>query len=181
MPPSGPDPSPAPAAAALAHGRQRIVVSDAGPLISLGRVDQLALLGALFAEVQVPDIVIEECLARPDLPDAQRIGQALASGLLLRCPAPSTQLPGLQPGESAAIGRALEIGATLLMDERAGRARALALGLAVTGTIGILVRARRRGLVGPLTPLLAALRASGQRLSEALVRQALSDVGEAAD
>ena len=179
MPPSGPDPSPA------ATGKQprkpRIVVSDAGPLISLGRLDLLPLLGALFAEVQVPGIVVEECLARPDKPDAQRIGQALASGLLLRCPAPSMQRPGLQPGESAAIGRALEIGAALLMDERAGRARALALGLEVTGTIGMLVRARRLGLVGPLTPLLSALRASGQRLSEALVRQALADVGEAPD
>ena len=59
--------------------------------------------------------------------------------------------------------------------------RTLALGLAVTGTVGILVRARRRGLVGPLTPLLTALRASGQRLSEALVHQALADVGEAAE
>jgi len=181
LPPSDPDPLPAPAAAAKPRGPQRIVVSDAGPLISLGRLDQLPLLGALFAEVQVPDIVIDECLARPDMPDAQRIWQALASGLLLRCPAPSMQLPGLQPGESAAIGRALEIGAALLMDERAGRSRALALGLEVTGTVGVLVRARRRGLVGPLTPLLAALRASGQRLSDALVRQALADVGEATD
>lgn len=49
------------------------------------------------------------------------------------------------------------------MDERAGRAHALALGLTVTGTVGVLVRARRGGLIGPLAPLLAALRASGQR------------------
>lgn len=67
------------------------------------------------------------------------------------------------------------------MDERAGRAHALALGLTVTGTVGVLVRARRGGLIGPLAPLLAVLRASGQRLSDALVRQALFEVGEAAD
>lgn len=174
MPPSDPE-RPRPA------GRQRVVVSDAGPLISLGRLDLLPLLGELFAEVQVPDIVVGECLARPDNVDAQRIRQALRAGLLLSCPAPTTPLPGLQPGESAAITRALEIGAALLMDERAGRAHAIALGLAVTGTVGVLVRARRHGLIGPLAPLLSALRASGQRLSDALVRHALSGVGEAPD
>jgi hypothetical protein len=158
-----------------------IVVSDAGPLIALGRLDLIALLARLFAEVQVPDIVADECLARPELVDAQRIGRALADGLLVRCPAPPATLPGLEAGESAAIARALEIGAALLMDERAGRARALALGLEVTGTLGVLVRARRRGLVGPLAPLLASLRASGQRLGDALVGQVLADVGEAGD
>ena len=174
MPPSDPDrPQPA--------DKRRVVVSDAGPLISLGRLDLLPLLGEFFAEVQVPDIVMDECLARPDNLDAQRIRQGLAAGLLLICPAPPTLLAGLQPGESAAIMRALEIGAALLMDERAGRAHALALGLVVTGTVGVLVRARRQGLIGPLSPLLAALRASGQRLSDALVQQALSEVGEAVD
>jgi predicted nucleic acid-binding protein len=156
-------------------------VSDAAPLISLGRLDLLPLLRALFTEVQVPEIVVDECLARPDNVDAQRIRKALASGLLLSCPAPPTPLAGLQPGESAAIARALEIGAALLVDERAARAHALSLGLAVTGTVGVLVRARRLALIGPLAPLLAALRASGQRLSDALVRQALSDVGETPD
>lgn len=174
MPPSDPERAPA-------VGRQRIVVSDAGPLISLGRLDLLPLLGDLFAEVQVPDVVVDECLARPGNADAQRIRQALASGLLLSCPASPTPLPGLQPGESAAITRALEIGAALLMDERTARAYATSLGLVVTGTVGVLIRARRRGLVGELAPLLSALRASGQRLSEALVRQALRDVGEAPD
>ncbi|MBE2243850.1 MAG: DUF3368 domain-containing protein [Burkholderiaceae bacterium] len=174
MPPSDPErPQPA--------GRRRVVVSDAGPLISLGRLDLLPLLGELFAEAQVPDIVMEECLARPDNLDAQRIRQAQTAGLLLVCHAPPTLLAGLQPGESAAITRALEIGAALLMDERAGRAHALTLGLTVTGTVGVLVRARRGGLIGPLAPLLAALRASGQRLSDALARQALFEVGEAAD
>lgn len=172
MPPSGRD---AGAPASPPH----IVVSDAGPLISLGRLDLLALLGVLFAEVQVPDIVVDECLARPDFVDAQRIRLALSAGLLHTCPAPAEPLPGLEPGESAAIARAQEIGAALLMDERAGRARALALGLTVTGTVGVLVRARRRALIGPLAPLLAALRASGQRLSDALVQRALAEVGEA--
>jgi predicted nucleic acid-binding protein len=157
-----------------------VVVSDAGPLISLGRLDLLDLLGALFSEVRVPDAVIGECLARPGNIDAQRIQLALDKGLLVTCStAPQATLHGLELGESAAILCALEIGASVLMDERAGRERALAMGLAVIGTLGVLVRARQRGLVGPLAPLVAALRASGQRLGQAAAQLALSSVGEA--
>ncbi len=172
-----------PSAPELAHGQRepRVVVSDAGPLISLGRLDLLGILGELFGEVQVPNVVIDECLARRNNIDAQRIQLAIAGGLLLRCSASSTLIPGLEAGESAAIARAAEIGATLLMDERAGRVHALAIGLKVTGTLGVLIRARRRALIGPLAPLLAALRASGQRLSDAVVRHALNEVGEAPD
>lgn len=158
---------------------RRVVVSDAGPLISLGRLDLLRLLGALFSEVQVPEVVIGECLARPHNADAQRIRQALEEGLLIVCASPAQPtLPGLEPGESAATLHALAINAMVLMDERAGRAQALAMGIAVTGTLGVLVRARQHGLVGPLTPLVAELRATGQRLSQATVQAALARVGE---
>jgi len=67
-------------------------------------------------------------------------------------------------------------GAAVLMDERAGRQQALALGLAVTGTLDVQVRARRRGLVGlPVT----AFRSGDQRFSLAAVAHALATWGEA--
>ena len=157
-----------------------VVVSDAGPLIALGRLDMIRLLGALFAEVQVPEAVIRECLARPDNPDALRIRQALDQGRLVACSTPLQTLAGLDAGESAAIVHARAIGAAVLLDERAGRQRALAMGLTVIGTLGVLVRARQRGLIGPVGPLITALRASGQRLSQPVVLRALAAVGEAA-
>ncbi|MBX3635914.1 MAG: DUF3368 domain-containing protein [Rubrivivax sp.] len=156
-----------------------VVVSDAGPLISLARVDLLGVLPHLFAEVQVPDEVVSECLARPDNPDTERIRAALHAGLLKSCSAPPLVLAGLDAGECAAISRALQVGAAVLVDERAARAQASALGLLVTGTLGVLVRARRRGLIGPLAPVIQALRAGGQRLAQPVVDQALRDVGEA--
>lgn len=157
-----------------------VVVSDAGPLIALGRLDLIDVLGELFAQVQVPQEVIRECLARPGNADALRIRQALDQGRLIACQGPSQTLAGLDPGESAVIVHAGVIGAAVLMDERAGRQRALAMGLRVTGTLGVLVRARQRGLIGPIGPLVAALRASGQRLSQPVVLRALAAVGEPA-
>lgn len=181
MPPSAPDSNPYSAARAPAQGREAsgiVVVSDAGPLISLARLDLLPVLQSLFEQVQVPEEVIVECMARPGNADTVRISDALKLGSLLPCTPRILKLPGLEAGECAAISRALEIGAALLVDERAARAQAAAMGLTVTGTLGVLVRARRRGLVGPLAPLVGTLRASGQRLSHAVVAQALADVGE---
>ena len=65
-----------------------VVVSVAGPLIALGWFDLLPVLGTLFREVQIPEAVVAECMARPGNPDAQRIRHALDSGLLLACTAP---------------------------------------------------------------------------------------------
>jgi len=158
-----------------------VVVSDAGPLISLGRLDLIGLLNALYAEVLVPGVVIKECMARPGNVDTLRIRQALNQGLLTPCPTPLQTLAGLDPGESAAITHANAIGAGVLLDERAGRLRAQAMGLRVTGTLGVLVRARQHGLIGPLAPLFSALRGSGQRLSQAVVQRPLAAVGEVAE
>ena len=83
-------------------------------------------------------------------------------------------------GERAAIARALEIRAGLLADDKAARNHAAAIGLVVIGTLGVLVLARRAGHVGAIGPLVDALRASGQRLSNAAVAQALAAVSEAA-
>ena len=181
MPTGGPEASPVGDAASTAARRQRVVVSDAGPLISLGRLDLIGVLGALYAEVLVPEAVIKECLARPGNVDTLRIRQALDAGRLTPCSTPSTALAGLGPGESAAIVHALTLNAAVLLDERAGRRHAQALGLTVSGTLGVLVRARQQGLVGPLAPLIAALRASGQRLAQAVVDSALAAVGEPAE
>ena len=181
MPPGGLEPHPVSAPGSSATPAPAIiVVSDAGPLIALGRLDLIGLLGALFAEVQVPQAVIQECLARPANPDALRIRQALDQGRLVACPTPLQTLAGLDAGESAAIVHAKATGAAVLLDERVGRQRALAMGLTVIGTLGVLVRARQRELIGPVGPLIAALRASGQRLSQPVVLRALVAVGEAA-
>lgn len=158
---------------------QTVVVSDAGPLISLGRLDLLPVLRVLFAQVQVPQAVIVECMARLDNFDAERLRAALATGLLQPCTARPLVLAELDPGECEAISRALEIGAGLPTDDHAARLHAAAMGIAVMGTLGVLVRARRTGLVGPLLPLITTLRASGQRLGWQAVTQALTAVGEA--
>ncbi len=155
-----------------------VVVSDAGPLIALGRLDLLELLARLFDEVQVPEAVLRECLARPELPDAQRIQLALGNAWLRSCVAPPGRVEGLGASESAAIGRALEIGAVLLADDQAARVQARRRGLVVIGTLAVLILAKRKALLPAVAPLVEQLRATGHHLGDAAVSEALKLAGE---
>ena len=64
-----------------------IVVSDAGPLIWLGRLGLLSLRPALFAKVQVPQQGLNECLVR--LAMAKRSGQPSGIAALAAAGEPS--------------------------------------------------------------------------------------------
>jgi predicted nucleic acid-binding protein len=155
-----------------------VVVCDSDPLIALGRLDKLGLLFELFQDLQVPRAVLAECVLRPELANAKRIQSAVSIGLLLLCEAQPVRVDGLGAGESAAIGRAMEIGAALLADDLAARHYAQGLGLTLIGTLGVLVRAKRKGLVPAVRPLVEQLRAGGQRLSHSAVAEALTAAGE---
>jgi predicted nucleic acid-binding protein len=64
----------------------------------------------------------------------------------------------LDPGESAAIVLALEVGADLILaDERKGRRKAAEMGLEVVGLLGVINEAKRRGLIPACRPVLDAL------------------------
>lgn len=163
----------------ISADRKMVVIADAGPLIALGRLNRLDLLPLLFAEVLVTTTVLKECLVRPDLNDEGRIAAALEAGLLKACEDPDlTHESPLDPGESTAIARALEIGAGLIMDDRAGVTHARAVGLKVIGTLGILVLAKRAGMIPQIHPLIELLRDGGHHLGEAAIQGALAAAGE---
>ena len=157
----------------------RIVVADAGPLIALGRLDALHLLPKLFFEIQVTATVLTECSARPDFIDAQRIERAVQLGWLKPCGGQFEGQKGrLDDGEASAITRALDIDAGLLLDDRAAVVYARSLGLKVIGTLGVLVLAKRKALIGSVSPLISQLRVGGHYLGPSAIQAALHAAGE---
>lgn len=158
------------------------IVADSGPLIALARLDALALPSRLWARVLVPATVLAECTGLKQKDGAEQIRVALAKGWLEEC----ADLPvqeqvsafRLDAGETQAILRARQHEALLLIDEMRGRHAAAALALPHVGTCGLLVLAKRAGLVTAVRPLLEQLLSAGYFLSPALVADTLRLVGE---
>jgi len=156
-----------------------VVIADTSPLIALARLEALPLLAALFARVWVTETVLAECLAGIDRSECASIRAAVDAGQLSVCQAPAAHPSwGVDDGEASAIAAALELGAGVVMDDRAGRQAALRLGLPVIGALGVLVLAKRSGLVPEVRPLVAALVDSGYYLAESVIKDALRLAGE---
>ena len=157
------------------------IAVNTGPLIALESCGQLALLQKLHSVVVAPEAVLGEL----------RRGRAAGPGPVLPPPtwldvrplrAPPIPLLAeyLDPGEAAVIALAIEEEISLVaIDERRGRMVARTLGLHVTGSVGVLLRAKRRGLVTSIRPCLDAMRQHGIWIGEGLRLQALRDAGEA--
>lgn len=86
---------------------------------------------------------------------------------------------GLDAGEAAVIQLALERRvARVCIDEQKGRRAAQAVGLAVTGTLGLLGRAKQLGLISALRPWVEKAIQEGIRYDPELVRRVLEAAGE---
>lgn len=96
-------------------------------------------------------------------------------------PAALKENPALDAGEIAAIALAIDRRiSTVLMDEKAGRAAAVSFGLSVSGLLGLLIAAKRRGLVAEVQPLLDGLIAGARFwIGDSLRLRVLRLAGEA--
>lgn len=129
----------------------QIVVADAGPINYLIQIGQINLLPTLFEVVFIPEKVWDElCHENAASLVRQWVGappswvEIAAAASIADDPA----LDRLDDGERAAIQLAVRISAVLiLMDDRDGVSVARSKGFAVTGTLGILDLAARRGLI----------------------------------
>lgn len=161
----------------------RLLVADSGPLIALARLGLLALPMRLFAEVLVTATVWDEVTGSPERNEHADLQLARRHGLLAVVEDPSLvpaafNDPRLDDGERSALALSLARDCDVLIDERRGRLAAEAAGLNVVGTLGLLVRARQLGLVGPVRPLAERLLNGGYHLSQSLVDRALMSLGE---
>jgi len=144
-------------------------VVDTTVLIALARLERLDLLSLLYERVFAPHAVQREALVHPARPDTRLIREALAGGSVELVDPPdraprSPELAGLGAGETAAIAAAHALGAVVVLDDRRARRAAVALGLDVIGSVGLLIEARRRGLIAAAEPLVRELQAAGFRI-----------------
>lgn len=163
------------------------VVCDASPLIYLSKLEQFQLLKLLYQPVLVPPAVWEEvAVAGQGRLESTNLRSAVADAWILvdKPTIASGRLSefaaGLGRGEVEAILLAQERSAILITDDALGRSVAERLGLQVTGTIGVLLRAKRQGHLQSVRPLLDRLRTQTNfRISESLYKEALKAAAEA--
>ncbi|MCP4288065.1 MAG: DUF3368 domain-containing protein [Gammaproteobacteria bacterium] len=159
------------------------VVSNTSPLTNLAAIGQFHLLEALFGQIHIADAVWTELNAcerswpgRDEVAEAAWISrQRVENRFLVRALALD-----LDRGESESIALAIEHGAGLiLLDERDGRHRAQGLGLKIMGVVGVLLLAKKRGLLKAIKPSLDGLREqAGFYLSNTVYKCALREGGE---
>ena len=144
-------------------------VLDCACLIGLERIGQLDLLPSLIDPVIAPPAVLSEFGSQPlwlQVETPTDTGMVAALRLLV------------DPGESEAIALAYEKRLRLIVDDRKAREAAQRLGIPVTGTLGLLLKAKQAGLITTVLPLLDALDRHHFRISQALRAEALRLAGE---
>ena len=147
------------------------VVSNTTPIISLLKIGKLEILKDLYDEIYIPQEVFNEIEAGKhkkyylnlltfEWIKIEQIQDRKSIAYFL----------DLDKGEAEAIVLATESEADLiLLDESPGRIHAKHAGLRVTGTIGILVKAKKQGLISELKPLILELKEKGVWLSESFI------------
>ncbi len=155
-----------------------IIVMNTGPLIAFERMGCLDVVGQLPFEFLCPEEV------RRELDQGESVGHPGISPSWLGVRALSSPLTTfgrveLDPGEAAVIQLALEVEATFVaIDEWKGRRMALAMGLEVTGSLGLLGKAKQLGLLPALRPLVERAVETGIRYHPAVVSAILEELGE---
>ena len=160
-----------------------MIISNATPLIAFSRIGKLPLLRRTVAEpLVVPRAVAQEVsdhqAGRPGGVDLARESwirtQPVADEQQVRL-----LLPTLDRGEAEVIALGLEQRARLvLIDELIGRKVAESLGLRISGSVGILIRAKQLGEIAAVKPLLDQMVRKGMYYSRRFLDAVLRQVGE---
>jgi predicted nucleic acid-binding protein len=159
------------------------VISNTSPLQYLHQLGLLDLLPGLVGSITVAPAVVEELEAGRalglDLPDVPSL-----NWIIIRSSEQSVELSPAQDlgrGETEALHLAFEATGEviLILDDARAREAAKAMGLKYTGTLGVLLEAKRAGLLQAVKPQLDRLDALGFRLARHTREAVLRLAGEA--
>ncbi|MBJ6611985.1 MAG: DUF3368 domain-containing protein [Candidatus Thiothrix moscowensis] len=156
-----------------------IIVADASPLVALAICDCLDVLEQLFNEVKVSQTVYEE-VTIGNKPGSDKL-TAYLQGKIVGLNLDNYIIGGdsLDKGELTSIALYKHLQADyLLIDEKAGRKVAKLNHVKIIGSLGVLIEAKRKGIIPSLKPHVEILRLSKAHFSDDLLDYALAAVGE---
>lgn len=162
---------------------KKIIISDAGPLIILAKINYLSVLTEQFSVIQIPQSVANEGIENIFLPGAGIIKQAIENKLIeVQADPELSVLDGalniLGPGEAAAIRLAYLSKNGLLIDEKRGRKIAKNLNLNIIGTAGILYLAKKKKIIKTVKPIIELIKKENYHLSDKIIEDLLLKTNE---
>lgn len=156
----------------------RICICNTSPLFYLHQVDRLPLLKDLYDGIVTTPEVQEELAAGAvggeDVPDLLRYDWIRIRPVAI--PSYLDLITDLGRGEASVLALGLENRATslLVIDDKLGRQIARLRGLSVTGTAGVLLKAKQLGKIAAVKPILDDMVRAGFRLHPDVVADILS-------
>lgn len=149
----------------------KTIISDTSCLIILSNIGELGLLQKVYGQIITTiEIAIEYGESLPEWVEIVKVNDPYRQQLLEM---------QIDKGESSAIALALEIpDSIIILDDYKARKIAEQLNLTFTGTIGVIIKAKQKGIIPSIKPMLEKIKETNFRLSIALELQALKEAGE---
>jgi predicted nucleic acid-binding protein len=138
-----------------------VVIADTTCFIILSNINELNLLKSVYGEITTTPEVAKEFGEK--LPDWIKVRSCVDNQ--------KQQILSLQvdKGEASAIALALEIpNSVIILDDLQARRLAEQLGSSVTGTLGIIVKAKLDGIIPSVKPIIDQIKQTNFRISKAL-------------
>jgi predicted nucleic acid-binding protein len=159
-----------------------INIVNTSPLFYLHRLGLLELLKKLYGHITVPEAVKKELIEGQaqgeDVPQLENYTWVEIRTVSM--PRYLQLIADLGPGESEVLALATNHPlALVILDDKLARRIAGMQGFRLTGTAGVLLRAKQQGLVPALKPIIERLLDLDFRLKPDLVKATLELAGEA--
>lgn len=157
------------------------VIINSTPIIILGNMDRLDLLQKIYGDVCIPEAVYNEVLTKKDSA-CQKVQQA--GWIHVESVKASVEKrmfkAKLHEGEVEVMLLALEEPSAnlVVLDDDAAKRTAKFLGLTVTGTLGVLLKAKKMGFVSEIRPLLDQMKMMNFFINEKIEKLVLAQAGE---
>lgn len=157
-------------------------IINSSPLIALGCINKIGILQKLFSEVLIPQEVYNETVVdgkNDDVLNAVKANSRFKVSAATNAVLMEFLNDHLDRGESEVIALAKETGImTVIIDEAKGRKIAKLHGLDVIGSLGVLLIAKKKGLISGIKEYIEQMEQYGIRIGSDLKKQVLQMAGE---
>lgn len=160
----------------------RDVIVNSTPLIVLCNIGQLRILRDVYGEIIIPEAVYREITEKEDSACIQIMSakEWIHVAKIEDSSEKKMYKAKLHDGEVEVMILAQEKGrdSLVIIDDNAAKKTAKYLGLTVTGTMGVLLKAKRLGIIKEVKPILQEMKKSGFYISDSLIKLVLKQAGE---